>query len=80
MSLVRYLGWVFETQERKKDRPLVIITIPIPQSTPNIQKSSTSKQHLCVQGPLWECLRARRFRATLLLHPHMCAFLTLLAR
>jgi len=30
---------------------------------PNI---STSKQHLCVQGPLWECLRA--ILASLLLH------------
>jgi len=37
MSLVRYLGWEFETQERKTDRPLVIITIPIPESTHNIQ-------------------------------------------
>ena len=39
MSLVRWLGWVFEAQERnlKKSRSLVIITIPIPQSTPNIQ-------------------------------------------
>jgi len=26
-------------------------------------------------GPLWECLRARRFRATVLLHLHLCAFL-----
>jgi len=38
-------------------------------------KTSTSKQHSCVQGPLRECLRARRFRATLLLHLHLCAFL-----
>jgi len=37
MNLVQYLGWVFETQERKTDRPLEIITIPIPQSTPNKQ-------------------------------------------
>ena len=39
MSLVRYLDWEFETQESlgKKKRPLVIITIPIPQSTDNIQ-------------------------------------------
>jgi len=36
--------------------------------TPNIQNKFSSKQHLCVQGPLQECLRARRFRATLLLH------------
>jgi len=35
-SLVRYSGWVCQTHERKKGRPLVI-TIPIPQSTPNIQ-------------------------------------------
>jgi len=35
ISLVEYLGWVFQIQ--KKNRPLVIITIPIPQSTPNIQ-------------------------------------------
>ena len=34
---VRYIRWVFETQERKKDRPSVITTIPIPESTPNIQ-------------------------------------------
>ena len=40
----------------------------------------TSKQHSCVQGPLRKCLRARRFRASLLLHPtcvrsccHWCA-------
>jgi len=37
ISLERYLGWVFETPERKKDRPLVTITIPIPQSTPSTQ-------------------------------------------
>jgi len=36
-TLVWSLDWVVETQERKKDRSLVIITIPIPQSTPNIQ-------------------------------------------
>jgi len=35
-SLVRYLGWVCQTHERKKGRPLVI-TIHIPQSTPIIQ-------------------------------------------
>ena len=32
-----YLGWVFETQERKKHRSLIIVTIQISQSTPNIQ-------------------------------------------
>ena len=37
ITLVWYLGWVFETQQKKEDRPLVIITIQIPQSTPNIQ-------------------------------------------
>jgi len=37
ISLVLYLGWVFEAQERKKDRLLVLIIIPIFQSTPNIQ-------------------------------------------
>jgi len=37
ISLVWNLGWVFETQERKNDRPLVIRTIPISQTTPNIQ-------------------------------------------
>jgi len=40
----------------------------------------TSKQHSCVQGPLRECLRARRFRASLLLHLHLCAFLLYWAR
>ena len=30
--------------------------------------------HSC-HGPLRECLRARRFRATLFLHLHLCAFL-----
>jgi len=37
IRLVRYLGWVSETKERKKDRPLLITTILIPQSNPNIQ-------------------------------------------
>jgi len=37
-------------------------------STLPTYKHITSKQHSCVQGPLRECLRARRFRATLLLH------------
>ena len=36
--------------------------------------TSTSKQHMCVQGPWRECLRARHFHATLLLHLHLCAF------
>jgi len=70
ISLVQYLGWKFETQERKKDRPLVIRTIPIPQSTPNIKIRPLQNNIpiACVQGTLRECLPARRFRATLLLH------------
>ena len=36
--------------------------------------------YLPVQGPLRECLRARHFRASLLLHLHLCAFLMYLAR
>ena len=35
---------------------------------------------LQVHGPWRECLRARRFWATLLLHLHLCAFLLYLAR
>jgi len=35
---------------------------------------------LTFHGPLRECLRARRFRAFLLLHLHLCAFLLYLAR
>jgi len=39
ISLVQRLGWVFDrdTHERQKERSSVIITIPIPQSTINIQ-------------------------------------------
>jgi len=37
-------------------------------NTLSTYKYVTSKQHSCVQGSLQECLRARRFRASLLLH------------
>jgi len=37
ISLVRWLGWVFDTHERQKDRFSVIITIPILQSTINLK-------------------------------------------
>jgi len=37
IGLVRYLGWVFETQETNQVRPLVVTTISIPQSNPKIQ-------------------------------------------
>jgi len=36
-KLCSVICWVFATQQRKKDRSLIIITIPTPQSTPNIQ-------------------------------------------
>jgi len=37
ISLVRRLGLDFDTHGRQKDRSLVVITIPIPQSTINMQ-------------------------------------------
>jgi len=37
LSLIWWLSWEFDTHERQKDRSLVIITIPNPQSTINIQ-------------------------------------------
>jgi len=37
IRLVRWLDWVFDTHEQQKDRSLRIISIPIPQSTINIQ-------------------------------------------
>jgi len=37
-------------------------------NTLSTYKYITSKQHSCVQGPLRECLRAGRFRASFLLH------------
>ena len=37
ISFFQWLGLVFNTHERQKDRSLVIITIPIPQSAINIQ-------------------------------------------
>jgi len=39
----------------------------------NDTNTSTLKHHSCVLAPLRECLRARRFRASLLLHLHLCA-------
>jgi len=47
----------------KNNKIIIIISIPFPKST-----TTTSKQHSCVQGPLRECVWARRFWASLLLH------------
>ena len=42
------------------------------------QTHTTSKQHLCVQGPLWECLRTGGFWATL--SSNYCALLVCVSR
>ena len=76
ISLVWYFGWVFKTHKRKKDRQTLSINNHSNSSIHSQHtNTSTSKQHSCVQGPLQECLRARRFQAALLLHLHLCTFL-----
>jgi len=47
MSLVQWLGCVFDTHERQKDRSLVIMTIPIPQNTINIQIHHFKTTFIC---------------------------------